>query len=525
MMLHRPELQECPLSQKPSKPTQPGLPVLLRLGLVLFALALALPLAAYAINGASMRFSGDDFCYASVYRQHGFWGTQAYAYLSVSGYNGNRYSLNLASAAADLFGPAFSGALPALAILTLGLGLVWAFAGAARLIDSRNLQKNAWFVRYISAWLVVFFSLRLAPNLGQVLFWRTGMLTYLAPLIAGVLLAGFILSQTLKTGNMVIPTLVCLLGSFIAGGFSETSTAVQGAAWGLGLAGALILARRGMAWAWRLVWLMAACVLGALLAVLALYLSPINAVRMGSLPPHPGLWETITITLQSTLIFLYISVKVEWLPDLLLFLAFIGLSISYTYSGYTQSSRFFWKRWLFAGIVTGAATLILTVCAMLPFAYVQHGYPDPRSLVIPRFVLVLGGAAMGWLAGQAAAQILFKRSTDQAATSWMPRLVPFIILICLGLGSVYPLLTARDQASQAWHYQKWAHFWDARDLIIRQAHLEGRSLVKVVKLDHIIPDIAELSADPTYWINGCAAGYYGVTSISASLPGWDQAGP
>jgi hypothetical protein len=46
--------------------------------------------------------------------------------------------------------------------------------------------------------------------------------------------------------------------------------------------------------------------------------------------------------------------------------------------------------------------------------------------------------------------------------------------------------------------------------------------LEVMQLDHVIPDVGELNPDPGYWYNQCAAGYYGIDSISANQPGWDQ---
>jgi hypothetical protein len=88
--------------------------------------------------------------------------------------------------------------------------------------------------------------------------------------------------------------------------------------------------------------------------------------------------------------------------------------------------------------------------------------------------------------------------------------------------SVYPLHAASGELSQSWHYQKWARFWDARNLTLIQAQREGVSNVNIMNIDHIIPNVAELSPDAGFWYNGCASKYYGVTTISASLPGWDQ---
>jgi hypothetical protein len=489
-----------------------------------YSIIISIPLVIYAYNGLSMRYSGDDFCYAGIFRTHGFFGTQVYSYLHVSGYNGNRYSLNLFSALADLFPPVASGLLPVLAILLLIAGLTWVFISAATLFISLPKARPDRLVLFLTAEILAFFLLNTAPNLGQSLYWRTGMLTYLAPILAGVLLAGLILSLARSDRPLWAVSIACLFLSFLAGGFSETGAAVQGAFWGLAFLGAVSLHRRGNPRARRLAWLLGASVAGVLLAISVLYISPINQARMAQMPPRPGLFDTISIALQSTVIFTYISLKYQMLPNILLVIFFVLLSLFVPKASATAQT-FSFRRWFLSGITAGIAAIILILCGMLPFAYVQHGYPDQRSLIIPRFIMVLGEAFAGWLAGEAISRLFLVIRKSQSIVPPRPRRAAIgpalFAVVLLVSASLYPLSAANDQLSQTWHYQKWARFWDARDLAIQQARLEHRSNVKVVKIDHIILDVADLSPDPRNWYNGCAAMYYGVTAISATLPGWD----
>jgi hypothetical protein len=95
---------------------------LVSFGLGLLCLAFAIPLAAYTYMGSFIRIIGDDYCYAARLRQFGFWMTQWQSYVSIVGYNGNRYSLNLFSSLVGLFGPQANAVLPGLAGRP-GLGL------------------------------------------------------------------------------------------------------------------------------------------------------------------------------------------------------------------------------------------------------------------------------------------------------------------------------------------------------------------------------------------------------------------
>ena len=46
--------------------------------------------------------------------------------------------------------------------------------------------------------------------------------------------------------------------------------------------------------------------------------------------------------------------------------------------------------------------------------------------------------------------------------------------------------------------------------------------VEVMHLDKVIKWVGELSGDPGFWYNRCAAEYYGVESISATISVWDE---
>ena len=128
---------------------------LVSFGLGLLCLAFAIPMAAYTYMGSFMRIIGDDYCYAAILRQFGFWMTQWQSYVAIIGYNGNRYSLNLFSALVGLFGPKANAVLPGLALLVWLAGLVWAWRNGTRLANLRTLPLS-WL---LAAEALVFFTL------------------------------------------------------------------------------------------------------------------------------------------------------------------------------------------------------------------------------------------------------------------------------------------------------------------------------------------------------------------------------
>ena len=87
---------------------------------------------------------------------------------------------------------------------------------------------------------------------------------------------------------------------------------------------------------------------------------------------------------------------------------------------------------------------------------------------------------------------------------------------------MYPIRAAIQTYSGARHFQKWADLWDIRDANIRDAKSQNVMNVDVMHLDKVIKWVGELSADPGFWYNICAADYYGVDTISATISVWDQ---
>jgi hypothetical protein len=102
------------------------------------------------------------------------------------------------------------------------------------------------------------------------------------------------------------------------------------------------------------------------------------------------------------------------------------------------------------------------------------------------------------------------------------RFLQAIALVVFGLLALYPLPTARTAYTEIPRFRRWATFWDARDQTIRAAQAEGKRRIEVMVIDHIIPKIGDLRPNPRHWHNVCAARYYGMRSITANQPGWDD---
>lgn len=480
--------------------------------IVLGLLAFAIPLAGYAYLGSFMRYSGDDYCYAAVLAQNGFWKAQWVSYLVQPPYSGNRFALTLFSEIAGLFNPVASGALPVLAIL------LWLAAMALTLHQLARLFRVSvsWPFTLLLSEFLVFFTFFQAPDLSQVLFWRSGMLPYLAPLVADTFLAALLLYQPQRFKFSPL-TLGGTFGlAFLAGGFSETAAAYQAGALLLALAAATLAtltARRPAST--RMVPGLLAALLGTGAAMLLLILSPTNAARQADLPAPPDVVNLAAMTLQNTKIIVYTTLRSQWLSNLIAFV--FAASISYRLATrLTSSASPNLLRLTLQLALILAIALLLIICSIAPSAYAQSSYPELRALFPAGFTLVAAVAALGWTAGQ----ILFwgvGKPIHRLATP-LRVLAPVMLAVCC----IFPLAASINIYAQSPLYQKWATLWDARDRQIREASSRNVHDVQVMALDHIIPRVAELQPEAGFWYNRCAAIYYGVATLRANLPGWDQ---
>jgi hypothetical protein len=87
-----------------------------------------------------------------------------------------------------------------------------------------------------------------------------------------------------------------------------------------------------------------------------------------------------------------------------------------------------------------------------------------------------------------------------------------------------PLRTALALADLIPSFARYTQMWDQRDLVLRQAKLDGKKDVVVQTFkDHpelrdirgTIWVIGDMEPDPNHWINHSACMYYGLNSITA----------
>lgn len=179
------------------------------------------------------------------------------------------------------------------------------------------------------------------------------------------------------------------------------------------------------------------------------------------------------------------------------FLLFYGLDNSSLPS--SQEKRL---RWLLFLIPLG--TLIAITVNFAPSAYAQS-YPSARvrfpSVFLLTLMLIAAGSLLGYLLGQRKplpASMLFHRLA-----------LAILLLACL-----YPVRAAVRIYDHVPEYRARAAAWDARDAYIRQAVAQGATDLEVVQLD-TIGGVQEYKGNPAFWVNRCAAVFYGLNSLRA----------
>jgi hypothetical protein len=466
----------------------------------LSAALLAIPLLAHAIVGWFSRYMADDYCTVGTLRALGFWGSQSFWYTTWSG----RYTFTFLVHAAETVGVIVTRFLPALAILVWVIVAAFAFREAGRWVGA-HAGRLGWA---LLAALMVFAILDGAPSPYQSLYWQTGMITYALPLVLITALAAWMLSAV-RRAALASPkpwVLATMAGTTVlAGGLSETYAVLQIAVLAVGLV-ACWVGLRGQ-WRRHVMALFAAALLGAITALLVIYVAPGTDVRRGMISEPMGVKELTGRVVQDARIFL--SRVVRRVPATLLLAVFLpaGLALGLCASGSgdgrpSSPSPKKLLPWLVAvPLATGALLLV----SIAPYEFAVSDYPDARVLITSQFVLVAGMSTWGFLLGAALARSSGRRAVPAA-------LIAAALSLLLVLASIAP--ATRRPLSLLPDARDFAPAWDKRDAELRAAYAAGADEAAVVSLPHI-GGLAEIGYDPNEWVNRCVAQAYGLKRVIA----------
>lgn len=464
------------------------------LGLALFLAGLGL----FAYLGFYNRYWADDWCYNADLKQLGFWGTlKGYTYITT--YASNRYSLTLFSGlfyALGLFGVQV---MTLIVILAWALGLFFVFVNVQALLPYKFSRLQLGLITTV----IVYYSVFLIPQLYQSLYWRSGLLPYTAVVALGIWTFVLIAKQTSHSTQSATRVILTAFITFLAGGFSEaggaTLTAILAAYVGI----AFLFRKKD--WARNSLPIASVALIASILAVVFLIAAPTNAYRVGLYGKPTSLLAFAGRLLYFTFDFVRFSFLDTPLPQFA-FLATLFLS---GFLFFQQNAKIETRQLTLLILFIAALTFLFVAATYAPSAYIEKSPPAPRTRILSRFILALGSGIIALLVGYYFRQFFQGR--------WLE-----ITAIVLLLGTyAYSARSIFISAQKISLYSERATAWDERDALIQQSKANGILEVKVRGIDGLpvggIRDFKEKKG-VGFWINQCAARYYGVDNIYATLP-------
>jgi hypothetical protein len=483
-------------------------------------------LLAHAYVGSFGRLISDDYCTAGVLRSYGFFGAAKYWFLRWNG----RYSFILAIDLAHLIGPKIVSFLPILVLSYWVAALTWAISqvitrsfGALRILASALLAE-----------IIIFGTLATSASVFQSLYWQTGVLTYVLPLLFATTYAGLLTKITLANESPGLGLMVfggCL--TFIAAGFSESFAALQG----LVLLLAFILSLHAgddnlfgrNTRAFLFIGLVGAG-LGAGLVLLA----PGNNTRMaeaiavGVTSPPSRTWIALV---KTSILFCLDALKIACKPWRFVGTgAFVPAILAFTMPGKDErlgqinfrikqvSKRFGLVSLIGLTMIMGSFIPTAYVTAYLQASY----YPPGRLFIIPQFFFYCWVVLASYSAGMAARDLRLRLISSSSLVPRPGYLIWLFGIACLG-SFVAAASSVRNTLAVEPTVRKFASAWDEQDQKIRAAKEAGLKSLRVEPL----PSTSSNRSNPRYfglrlndtvssnWVNQCVADYYGLDSIVA----------
>jgi len=261
--------------------------------------------------------------------------------------------------------------------------------------------------------------------------------------------------------------------------------------------------------------------LGVLLSIILLYISPTTAARRAALP-EPGPWKEFVSLLGGNIYtYFWIEARRRTIHVLLPVLFGLAFGLQYLLSGSrfnseTIAGRAILRVFAFEAVLI-LVTVLLVAFVMVPATFVFSDYPPERAFILSQAV-VTGACMLTGLMGAilVTAGVKSLRSADRLRGAVQAA----GIIMLLGT-LIAPVDFIQETFPKYRKYSKWARLWDDRHALLINRSLRNEKDIHVMQLDKIIDDVGELSPDPGFWYNNCAEMYYGTNAIYADLPGWD----
>ncbi|MCA1594572.1 MAG: DUF6056 family protein, partial [Acidobacteria bacterium] len=363
------------------------------------------------------------------------------------------------------------------------------------------------------ATLILFATLSETPSVFESLYWQTGMLTYLVPLVVLTFYIGFLKKCCDSPARGRRRDALCLASSFlitfVAGGFSETYVVLQSCLLSVALACAV-----GLPWLKRTkLWpLLVAGLLGSVAALAMVAASPGNKVRQAALPSPQGFFNSVMSSFAYAFDFItgehvyLVPPVLRWTTVLLVaLLAFrLPLDEAAPAARALKSGNLKW-----ALVLSPLAAYLLIVACIFPAMYVAASHPPPRSLVNAQFVLVCFMVGWGYLVGLALKRIAAKNATPHDTPLFNALSVAALVLLAL-----IPLAATRATLLRVPKARALAALWEKQHAELRAAESRGVKSMTVSTV-YYLEGTDLLKRDPQWYVNECVAAYYGMDSLTA----------
>jgi len=469
--------------------------------LALLALGTLAVLVVYAYAGTFTRYWADDFCFTQYLRtSDNLFNATINLYKTWS----NRYTTMLLVGISEWFGQGAISYLPATMIF------LWTFSLTILMdqIKAAFKQPRHELSSLLVASILAYLTILQAPDRFQSVYWRSGVVTYFAPLVFYTFSTAIIIHQMRKLGQKdLIPTILLVsLLFFLSGGLSETTLAMQVGGLMMAMTAALFLTQ-GKSRQITLSMLLAGLA-ASFISLVVVFKAPGNAIRMTSMPGLPALVDLVSFTLRFGWDFIWQTVTSLPLPTLVT--AWTGLLISLDFFGRVNPKATHLKtsRLLLLASLTSLAAFALILCATAPsvFVFGKFGYPAARALLPARFVMTVALFLTGCWAGLFLRQFFARQIASRRIA------LNLGVTVLLGVTILYPLKTIQSEISSLPNLQRIANGWDNRDTQIK-AFKASNTLDITLKGIESPASLNELHPFYNHWVNLCIADFYGLHSI------------
>jgi hypothetical protein len=465
--------------------------------LLLSNIAVIAPLIAHSYFGLFSRYLADDFCTSGQYKSQGFITSLQFWRLTWSGRYSFYFFMNVSHFIGEWITPYLTGIAIAIWLFTLYI----LFRQLAHIIHI----PNSFLPTLMLAGIVLFLTLEGAPDIYQSLYWQTGLVTYVVPLLFLTGYGALTLNKIAKNAPIRRVEIAVSAGiTFVAGGFSETYVTLQ-IIIVLILLFAVTLFIRGEKRRSSLLFL-GSGLFGGIAALILVTTAPGNAARLSFMLEPLAVPELFYLTFRYPITFAKNALYHSPISSTIAFLVPGLLALFLPIRRNLEQNLPFPKRKIFPFlIIVPIVAYLLIAGSMAPSFYATATFPVERVLITAQFILAFALTVWSLLLG-----ITFRPYFGN-----VPRLSPIVLGFVVLLLISGAFTSSQKTLSRLPEAQIVAGLWDVRDKYIRQEVASGALEISAMSLPHMSPGLAELSTDPNDWVNRCLALNYGLSKVTA----------